>query len=563
MKNHVFSRIPERVVPVFLFIALSISLWAAPKTVPQTHPRTLPNFWDPVENSELALSIVTEMTNEEALAQIFMFGWAGADPSKEVIDWVSLRSLGSIKVFGWNTDNNHKVAQSVATLQKLSAQGRFEIPLFVATDQEGGWIRHIKGKTSETPGNLAIGASGLPSDAWYSGYYIAREIAALGINLNFAPTIDLYTDHDSTVIGPRSFGEDPVSVGVLGASFMAGSREAGVLSTAKHFPGHGHTGIDSHGQLPVITISSKTLENRELVPFEYLIKAGVPAIMSAHLSFPSIVGSGCPASFSSYFLNDLLREKLGFTGLIITDDIMMNGATSWAGSVSKAVLLAIEAGNDIVESSTTPFFSDPLWHASISRMEKNEKFRLRVQDAAIRVITAKLSYFKSGNAVPLIPDESLIDTRVPDPNGESFFLSQAARSVTFVRNETIPLRADAAGRVLLVSAFSDFLSAGKKRFNTADVSGTRGNLHTKAKGYDTVIFCLAGKDDIRLLKDLRYSGARIIVISAMSPVLLTEVPWVTDAIAIYSYSPFSFAAAFSALAGDFTPTGDMPLQGIQ
>ena len=551
MKNRIFNRIPERFVPVFLFIVLSVPLWA------------LPNFWDSLPDAELAQKIVKEMTNEEALAQIFMFGWAGADPSKEVIDWVSIRSLGNIKVFGWNTDNNHKVAQSVATLQKLSAQGRFEIPLFVATDQEGGWIRHIKGKTSETPGNLAIGASGLPSDAWYSGYYIAREIAALGINLNFAPTIDLYTDHESTVIGPRSFGEDPESVGILGAAFMAGSREAGVLSTAKHFPGHGHTGIDSHGQLPVINISSKTLESRELIPFEYLIKAGVPAIMSAHLSFPSIINSGCPASFSSYFLQDLLREKLGFTGLIITDDIMMNGATSWAGSVSKAVRLAIEAGNDIIESSTTPFFNDTMWTANISRMETNKDFRLRVEDAATRVIKAKLEYFKSGKAVPLLPDENLIDSRVPDPKGKNFFLSQAARSVTFVRAASIPLNPEKAGKILLVSAFPDFLASGTKRFVTADTSGTKGNLYTKAKGYDTVIICLSNKDDIRLLKDLRYTGAKIIVISALSPVLLTEVPWVTDAIAIYSYSPFSFAAAFSALAGDFIPNGTMPLRGVE
>lgn len=551
MKKGLFNRIPELFVPVFLFILTSLPLWA------------LPNFWDVKEDVALARSIVSEMTNEEALAQIFMFGWAGADPSQEVIDWVRIRSLGNIKVFGWNTDNNYKVAQSVALLQKLSAEGRFEIPLFVATDQEGGWIRHIKGKTSETPGNLAIGASGLPSDAWYSGYYIAREIAALGINLNFAPTIDLYTDHESTVIGPRSFGEDPVSVGILGASFMAGSREAGVLATAKHFPGHGHTGVDSHGQLPVIDISSKTLENRELVPFEYLIKAGVPAIMSAHLSFPSIIASGCPASFSTYFLQDLLRGKLGFTGLIITDDIMMNGATAWAGSVSKAVRLAIEAGNDIVESSTTPFFNDNMWHASISRMETHPAFQLRVKDAAYRVIKAKLEYFKSGNSVPLFPDISLIDARVPDPNGKSFFQSQAARSVTFVRASEIPVSVEKAGRVLIVSAFSDFLAAGKKRFPDADVSGTKINMYSKAKAYETLIFCLAGKEDLRLLKDLRYSDARVIVVSALSPVLLSDVPWVRDAIAIYSYSPFSFAAAFSALAGDFTPTGTMPLRGVE
>ena len=151
----------------------------------------LPDFRDALPNEELASKIVGQMTDEELLAQILMFGWAGQDPSDEVKDWVGKRSLGSIKVFGWNTDNTVKVAQSITLLQKKAEENRFHIPLFVATDQEGGWIRHIKGLTTETPGNLAIGASGIPADAWYSGYYIGRELRAIGINLNFAPAVGL------------------------------------------------------------------------------------------------------------------------------------------------------------------------------------------------------------------------------------------------------------------------------------------------------------------------------------------------------------------------------------
>ncbi|HNY22150.1 MAG TPA: glycoside hydrolase family 3 N-terminal domain-containing protein, partial [Treponemataceae bacterium] len=283
-------------------VACAVALFSSANTPRKTGH--VPGFWDPVENRELAKSIVDEMTDEEMLAQILMFGWAGADPSPLVTDWVAERGLGSIKVFGWNTDNTLKVAESVSTLQEKAKAGRFHIPLFVATDQEGGWIRHIKGRTTETPGNLAIGASGLPADAWYSGYYIARELRALGINLNFAPTVDLYTDHGSTVIGPRSFGEDPESAGVLGAAFAAGSRAAGVLTTAKHFPGHGDTDSDSHGRLPVINIDERTLMERELVPFKRLVEAGVPAIMSGHLSFPRVTGSGVPATFSRYLLED-------------------------------------------------------------------------------------------------------------------------------------------------------------------------------------------------------------------------------------------------------------------
>ena len=524
---------------------------------------TEPDFWDPVPDQELARNILSRMTDEEKLAQILMFGWAGLDPSPLVLDWVEERSLGNIKIFGWNTDDTFKVAKAITLLQGKAAKNRFGIPLFVATDQEGGWIRHVKGRTSQTPGNLAIGASGLPSDAWYSGYYISRELAALGINLNFAPTVDLYTDHASTVIGTRSFGEDPEGAGILGASFVAGSTAAGVLTTAKHYPGHGDTGMDSHGHMPVIRIDEKTLFERELVPFRRLVEAGVPAIMSGHLSFPEITGNRIPATFCPYFLDDLLRKKLGFDGLIITDDIMMNGAIDYAGSVSRVVELAIEAGNTIVESSTTPSFSDPLWRNTLNRMKRDEQFRARVEDSVLRVLVAKLAYFKGTNPVGIYPEIADIAARVPDPDGASFFQSQAVRSVTVLRNGKEP-RVDAdSGSVLIASQFASFLDIGRQRFPDASIFGVNDRLGSIAGNYDTIIFCLSSDYSLSVLKKLHHLRDRLIVVSAMSPVLLGDVPWVESAIAVYSYSPWSFTAAFGAIAGDFVPTGTLPLKDIQ
>lgn len=556
-------RLLRSLTALFLIFFLSLTVQAAETRQAREKEVRLPSFWDEGPAPELAERITAEMTDAELLAQILMFGWAGTDPSPLVTAWVEQRGLGSIKVFGWNTDNTHKVAESVAFLQQKASQGRFEIPLLVATDQEGGWIRHIKGQTTETPGNLAIGASGLPKDAWYSGYYISRELRALGINLNFAPTIDLYTDHKSTVIGPRSFGEDPVASGILGAAFVAGSRAAGVLTTAKHYPGHGHTGLDSHGFLPVITINERTLRERELVPFKYLIEAGVPAIMSGHLSFPSLPDRGVPATFSRWQLHDLLRVELGFEGLIITDDIMMNGATSWAGSVSRAVQLAIEAGNDIVESSTTPHFNDALWRNSLDRMQNDPAFASRVRESARRVIRTKLEYFRSHDPVPILPDMSLIDKRVPHPDAGTFFQGQAARSVTLIRGSLLPYEPAPGERLIIAGPYRDFLSAGAARYPGAELVHTSsGDLHRRARNADTVIFCLATRDQIPLLQSLRNSGARILVVSALAPVHLAEVPWVDLALAVYSYAPVSFRAAFAALKGDFPPMGILPLSGL-
>lgn len=531
----------------------------------QTAPlKTLPDFYDSVPAAELAARITDAMTDEELLAQTFMFGWAGQEPTNLLMDWITERSLGSIKIFGWNTEDSVELAKAVGLLQKKSNSTRFRIPLFVATDQEGGWIRHVKGLTSETPGNLAIGASGYPIDAYYEGFYIARELSVLGINLNFAPTVDLYTNHESSIIGPRSFGQSPEAAGILARAFMQGSRKAGVLTTAKHFPGHGDTALDSHGKLPSIAISQETLYNRELIPFQYLIESGVPAIMTGHLHFPAVSEHGEPATFSRYLLQTVLRGQLGFKGLVITDDMMMHGAIRYAGAVDKAVQLALEAGNDIIESSTTPRLYDAFWTENLKRMQTTPAFRLRVKDAAYRIIETKLRYFKSGNAVPLYPDVYTVADKLPDAEGQAFFLSLAARAVTIVRNKYIPYTAKPSEKILLAGGYSAFLQAGLKRFPGAKTSNLSDGLLSKAAASDTIIFCLANDSSLQLLQQLykAYPRKKYIIFSCLSPVFLSGIPEIPTAVALYSYAPVSFTAGFAALLGDYTPQGKLPLDGI-
>jgi beta-N-acetylhexosaminidase len=198
------------------------------------------SFGDPLDASipspegiaDLAFRLTEQMSDEQALAQTFMLGWVGAEPSPLILDWIRSRNIGGVKIFGWNTEDTKKLAETVGVLQRNSLDTPFGIPLLVATDQEGGWVRHVKGATSETPGNMAIGASGRPIDAYWSGYYIGRELSLLGINMNFAPTVDLYTNTDSTLIGPRSFGADPVQAGILGAAFVKGHKDMGEIGRA-------------------------------------------------------------------------------------------------------------------------------------------------------------------------------------------------------------------------------------------------------------------------------------------------------------------------------------------
>jgi len=516
--------------------------------------------------AELAFRLTGQMTDEQALAQTFMLGWVGAEPSPLIREWIRDRNIGGIKIFGWNTEDTRKLAETVGELQRDALTAMFAIPLFVATDQEGGLVRHVKGDTSETPGNMAIGASGRPMDAYLSGYYIGRELSILGINMNFAPSVDLYTNRDSVLIGPRSFGSDPVNVGILGAAFVKGQKDSGIIATAKHYPGHGDTDEDSHGVLPRINLTFEVLWDRELLPYRLMAKEGLPAIMSGHLAFPKTEAGEAPASLSTWFLKDLLRGKMAYNGLIITDDLMMNGATTYAGSLSRAAKQALLAGNDIIMLSKTPNMNDPIWTNLAAAMKEEPEFRERVRDACRRILTVKLEYLRGEKKVPYIPDLSKLEAGLTDPEGTSFFLSLAARSVTIVNNNNIfPLSSEKAGRVLLAGNYSEFFSAGKKAFPEAvsywySSFQSVWELSGYARNADTVIFCLSDRTGLRILEQLRWLEKKIIVLSVLSPAYLDYVPWADGAIAVYSYAPESFVAGFSAILGRIPGEGKLPFR---
>ncbi|MCL2806028.1 MAG: glycoside hydrolase family 3 protein [Treponema sp.] len=527
------------------------------------------SFNDDVSPGQLAFEIENAMTDEQALAQLFMLGWVGEDPSPLIMQWIRQRNIGGVKIFGWNTSNTLRLARSVGELQSASLDGAFKIPLFVATDQEGGWIRHVKGATSETPGNMAIGASGYPRDAYLSGYYIGRELALLGINMNFAPTVDLFTNRNSVLIGPRAFGSDPVMAGIMGSAFARGQLAAGVIPTAKHYPGHGDTELDSHGILPRIQITYDTLWERELIPYRMLVSEGIPAIMSGHLSFPLTEGGLTPASLSSWFLRDVLRNRMGFKGIVITDDLMMIGATSYLRLLSRTAKQAIIAGNDIIMFSNTPFLNDAIWTYLLESMRTENDFRRIVRDSARRILETKLTYLRGDKKVPYIPDIAKAQAGIPDPQGASFFLELAARSVTIVKPDnpslSFPLTTEKAGRVLLAGRYADFFNYGRLAYPNASTfrfsANTQpANIIEASRHADTIIFCLSDNIDLRLLRNLQNLNKQIYVLSILSPVHIESVPWVTGAVAVYSYAAESFAAAFSVMIGKIPALGILPYE---
>lgn len=549
----------------------ALALAALFAQTPSAFAAEAPTFATAGDPERVADELLAAMDDEETLAQTLMFGWVGADPSPLILEWVKKRRIGGVKIFGWNTDDTSRLASAVGALQSAAVASERGIPLLVATDQEGGWIRHVKGATSETPGNMAIGASGYPEDAVLSGYYIGRELAALGINMNFAPTVDLYTNRNSVLIGPRAFGDDPAMTAVLGAAFAKGLERAGVIATAKHFPGHGDTELDSHGILPRIYIDQKTLWERELVPYRLLAKEGIPAIMSGHLAFPATPGGQEPASLSRWFLNDLLRDRIGFKGLVITDDLMMNGATAASGSLSRTTKRALEAGNDVVMFSKTPTLDDPIWTNLLWAYRNERPFRERVKDAARRVLVLKLQRLRSPSAPPLVPNLKEVASRVPDPEGREFFLSLAGRSATNLKGGDAPvLRPDSAGKVLLAGQFDAFFAAGRAAYPGAaeykfsylpfdrPQAAEREELLRRARAAQTIVICVANPASLDLLQSLRNLGKKVYVIAALTPVYLDKADWVDGAIAVYSYAEESFVAGFSALDGRIPARGTLP-----
>jgi beta-N-acetylhexosaminidase len=512
-----------------------------------------------------AARLVGEMSDEEALAQTFMLGWkdGAAGPLPLIEDWIRQRRIGGVKVFGWNTQDIQRLSETIGRFQRLAAGNARKIPLLVATDQEGGMVRHVKGEVSQPPGAMAIGASGFPEDAYRSGYYIGRELALLGINMNFAPAVDLFTNQESALIGPRSFGDDPVKVGIFAAAFARGQLAAGVIPTAKHFPGHGDTALDSHGVLPLIDADIDTLWERELVPYRMLAKERIPAVMSGHIAFPATPAGRSPASLSPYFIGEVLREKILYRGVVITDDLAMNGATMSAGSLSAAAKEALLAGNDIIMISQTPALDATLWTSLRAAMSRETAFRTRVREAAQRVLAMKLRYLRGENAVPTIPNVEKARVGIPDRAGMEFFQNLAARSVTVIGEaKGLPLPASKAGRVLLAGQSVDFFTVGRKAYEGAPriwyMADRPSEFLSMAADKDTVIFYLEKSEGLELLRALRPLGKRVIVLSVLSPTHLKTLSWVDGAVAVYSDSYESLVAGFSAITGTLHAQGTIP-----
>ena len=386
---------------------------------------------------------LNKMTLEEKVSQLFMVGFTGTEPTEAVLELIQ-RGIGGIIYFARNVESPGQLAALSRQLQEVATRSPVGLPLFIAIDQEGGIVSRLREVAGflQMPGNMLLGATGDEGLVEKVASGTAGQLRAVGINMNFAPVVDVNNNPANPVIGVRSFGDDPAMVARLGAAAVRGYQGQGVLATAKHFPGHGDTEVDSHIDLPLISHSQERLKEVELPPFSAAVAAGVAAIMTAHVSFLAFEKGGqddavaaavaveatIPATLSEPVLQGLLRQEMGFDGLIVTDCMEMLAIVNGFGTEAAAVR-AHQAGADLVLVSHTVALQRGAIDRAVTGAASGEIPLDRVDQAVRRVLETKQRFLVAADT------ETAGETEAGLQLGRELAQSVADRGITIVKGE--------------------------------------------------------------------------------------------------------------------------------
>ena len=422
----------------------------APKAAP-AKPAARPAQVHSAEEAA-ARTLLNSMTFRDRVAQLII-GTADGDvysteseDYKKFHHWVKDLHIGGLIVineveFGSARNANpHAMAVFLNQMQRLS-----RLPLLIGSDFERAASMRVTGGT-QFPHSMAFGATGDVSASKYEGLITAREARALGVHWVFAPVADVNNNPKNPVINIRAYGEDPDQVSAHVAAFIEGAHQdpaARVLVTAKHFPGHGDTDIDSHLGLPRLTIARNRMDATELKPFRAAIAQGVDAIMTAHMAVPELDDSGVPATVSPKVLTDLLRNELGFKNLIVTDAMNMQGLTDMF-SAGEASVRSLMAGADVLLMPPDP---DAAIRAVMAAVDQGRIPRQRINESALRILMAKASL--GLNRRRLVDLDNISDV-LAAPEAGARAQQIADRAVTLLRNEGDVLPISSASQPCLV-----------------------------------------------------------------------------------------------------------------
>ncbi len=330
------------------------------------------------------------MTLKEKLGQLVMAGFEGTRLSKAVTRLVADARVGGVILFRRNVVDPAQVLSLTRGLQRKAPRA----PLFIAVDQEGGRVSRLPPPFTQFPAAALLGRRKTVSLTYAVGEAMGRELAAVGINMNMAPVLDVNTNPDNPIIGDRAFGDRPMTVEEHGLALMVGLQDRRVIACAKHFPGHGATAADSHLELPEVRTSVRELERIHLRPFEHAVANRLTALMTAHVRYPAL-DPRAPATLSKKILTTLLRGAMGFDGLVITDGLEMNAIADRHDAAS-AALKAFRAGADVLlfcENPDGPFDAIDALSAAVKRGRVSES---RVDQSLNRVLRLKERFVLGG-----------------------------------------------------------------------------------------------------------------------------------------------------------------------
>lgn len=536
--------------------------------------------------------LVDRMSLAEKVGQLFVsraYGHTATEPDpadaqknlelfgvRTAAELVARYHLGGIVYFAWahNTRTPHQIAALSAGLQQAALASGPRIPLLLSTDQEHGAVARVGKPATLLPGAMALGAqhaaSGSTADARSAARIAGAELAAMGIRQDYAPVADVNVNPANPVIGVRSFGAGPGAVAELVAAQVRGYQEAGVAATAKHFPGHGDTATDSHVGLPVMRHSRADWEELDEPPFRAAVRAGVDAIMTAHIVFPALDPSGDPATLSRPIVTGILRERLGFRGVVVTDALDMAGVRQKYGD-DRVPVLALLAGCDQL---LNPPDLGLAYRSVLAAVESGELTEERIDASVLRILELKARrglFDGAGTSA----DE--VDATVGTPEHLAAADAIADGTTTVLANPAglLPFDASAAPRLLVTGA------------DPASPSGTTGpptavlareltalgcratalppaRAAAAAPGHAAVLVCTynvaEGNDPQRtLVAGLLATGVPVVAVAIRNPYDAARLPACAAEVATYSWTDVEMRAAARVLTGAVRPAGRLPV----
>lgn len=379
-------------------------------------------------------AMLAEMPLKRKVGQLLMIGFMGQNTHHSLGKLITTIQPGAVVVFGRNIKTARQISDLNRTAQKISMKAT-KLPLLIAVDQEGGNVIRIK-TTYPLPSALALGQADDSELVERAGSATGYLLKTLGFNMNLAPVLDVGNPKVNRFIGTRTYSHDPHVVARLGSQFARGLEAGGVLPTAKHFPGHGGVSEDSHVNTPSKKSTLQQMERHDLVPFARMAKSEKPwALMLAHIAYPSLDPSGVPATFSRQIVTDLLRGKLGFNGLVVTDDIEMAGA-SVITDVSERAVRAVEAGVDLIMIAWNKKIQATVSAALVRAVKSGRLSEERINESLRRIIAAKRAYASSSIAAPSLAE---LEKAVRNPDFK--LVAETAMAARFKRKPSSAERA--------------------------------------------------------------------------------------------------------------------------